>query len=315
MRFRRLGGSGLKVSVVGLGCNNFGRRLDEAEAKRVVDTAIDCGITLFDTADVYGDGESERSLGAAVKGRRDQVIIATKFRSAMGEGPYEQGGSRLYIRRAVENSLRRLGTDYIDLYQMHRPDPDTPIEETLSALDDLVHEGKVRYIGSSNFAGWQIADADWVARVNRWTPFVSAQNHYSLLQREVEREVIPACRRFDIGMLPFFPLASGMLTGKYRRGEEPPPGSRLAGNPNADRFLNEANLAIVESLERFAAERGLSLLQIAFGGLAAQPQVASVIAGATKPEQVVDNVKAGAWEPTPDELAEIDRLAPTQRRG
>jgi aryl-alcohol dehydrogenase-like predicted oxidoreductase len=313
MRFRRLGDSGLKVSVVGVGTNNFGRRLDEAAALRVVHAAIDLGINLFDTADVYGAGASERYLGAAIKGKRDRVVIATKFRSPMGDGPNDQGGSRLYIRRAVEASLERLGTDYIDLYQMHEPDPDTPIDETLSTLDDLVREGKVRYIGSSNFAGWQIADADWTAQVNRWTAFVSAQNAYSLLNRAVEREVIPACERFGVGMLPFFPLASGMLTGKYRRGQPPPPGTRLANNPRADRFVNDANFDVVERLERFAAERGIALMHVAIGGLATQPQVASVIAGAMSPEQVVANVEAGSWEPSPEDLAEIDRLAPTQR--
>lgn len=310
MQYRRLGGSGLKVSVVGLGCNNFGGRLDEAGSARVVHAAMNCGVTLFDTADVYGHGASECYLGAAIKGRRDRVVIATKFRSSMGEGPYERGGSRLYIRRAVEASLRRLGTDYIDLYQMHSPDPETPIEETLSALNDLIHEGKVRYIGSSNFAGWQIADADWTARVNHWVPFVSAQNRYNLIRRDVEREVIPACRRFDIGMVPYSPLASGMLTGKYHRGQEPPAGTRLAGSPNAARFLNERSFDVVEALERFAGERGVSLLQVAIGGLAAQPQVASVIAGAMSPEQVAANVEAGSWTPSPEDLAEIDRLAP-----
>jgi aryl-alcohol dehydrogenase-like predicted oxidoreductase len=313
MRFRHLGKSGLEVSVVGLGCNNFGGRLDAAGSERVVHAALDQGITLFDTADVYGQGESERILGAALKGRRDQAIIATKFASPMGEGPYCQGGSRRYIRQAVEASLQRLDTDYIDLYQMHRPDPRTPLEETLSTLDDLIHEGKVRYVGSSNFAGWQIADADWIARVNHWVPFVSAQNEYSLLNRTVERELIPACERFGVGMLPFFPLAAGMLTGKYRRGEAPPSGTRLARSPRADRFLNDANFEVVERLEQFAAERGVTLLQLAISGLAAQPQVASVIAGATTPEQVAANVQAGLWEPSPDDLAEIDRLAPSQR--
>lgn len=315
MQYRRLGASGLQVSVVGLGCNNFGRRLDAEGTARVVQTALDCGINLFDTADVYSSGESETYLGRALKDRRERAVIATKFRSPMGEGPNNQGASRGYVRRAVEASLRRLGTDYIDLYQIHAPDPETPIDETLSVLNDLVHEGKVRYIGSSNFAGWQIADADWVARSNHWVPFVSAQNHYSLLHRDVEREVIPACERFGVGMLPFFPLASGMLTGKYRRGQEPPEGTRLAGNPNANRFLNDENFAIVESLERFTQERGLNLLQVAISGLAAQPAVASVIAGATKPEQVVANVEAGSWQPSPEDLAEINRLAPALHPG
>jgi len=313
MHYRQLGDSGLKVSVVGLGCNNFGRRVDRAGTARVVDAAIDEGINLFDTADVYSDGESEEFLGAAIKDRRDRVIVATKFRSSMGEGPNDAGGSRGYIYRAIEASLRRLQTDYIDLYQMHSPDRDTPIEETLSTLNDLVREGKVRYLGSSNFAGWQIADADWVARVNHWVPFVSAQNHYSLLERGVERDVIPACERFKLGMLPFFPLASGLLTGKYRRGEAAPEGTRLASNPRADRFLNDTAFDTVEGLERFGQERGVSLLQIAIGGLAAQPQVASVIAGATRAEQVTINAKSGTWVPSAEELAEINRLAPRER--
>jgi len=313
MQYRQLGNSGLRVSVVGLGCNNFGRRIDRSGTARVVDAAIDEGVNLFDTADVYSDGESEEFLGAAIKDRRERVIVATKFRSMMGDGPNDSGGSRGYIYRAVEASLRRLHTDYIDLYQMHSPDAETPIEETLSTLNDLVREGKVRYLGSSNFAGWQLADADWVARVNHWVPFVSAQNHYSLVERGVEREVIPACERFAIGMLPFFPLASGLLTGKYHRGEAAPEGTRLAGNPRADRFLNDTAFDVVEGLERFGQERGVSLLQIAIGGLAAQPQVASVIAGATTVEQVIANAKSGIWIPSAEELAEINRLAPSER--
>lgn len=313
VRFRHLGNSGLEVSVVGLGCNNFGRRLDAKQTSAVVDTAIDCGITLFDTADVYGAGQSEEFLGAALRGRRDRAVIATKFRSQMGDDPRNQGGSRGYIRRAVEGSLRRLGTEYIDLYQMHGPDESTPIEETLSALNDLVREGKVRYLGSSNFSGWQIADAAWVARVNHWTPFISAQNEYSLLERGVEREVIPACARFGVGMLPYFPLASGLLTGKYKRGQKPPAGTRLASAASADEWLADERFDIVEALEEFSASHGVSLLAVAIGGLAAQPQICSVIAGATEPEQVVANVEAGSWEPNAEELAAIDRLAPSAR--
>jgi aryl-alcohol dehydrogenase-like predicted oxidoreductase len=226
----------------------------------------------------------------------------------MGEGPYRTGGSRLYLRKTVEDSLRRLNTDYIDLYQVHRFDPDTPLEETLSTLDDLVHEGKVRYIGNSNFAGWQIADADWIARAHGWTPFISAQNRYSLLDRSVEKEVIPACQRFGLGMIPWGPLASGLLTGKYRRDQPAPSGTKLSNPTMGERFLTPENFDRVEALERFAQERGISLLQVAFGGLAAQPQVVSVIAGATSPEQVEANVKAGLWEPTPEDLEEINRI-------
>jgi aryl-alcohol dehydrogenase-like predicted oxidoreductase len=312
-RYRSLGSSGLQVSVVGLGTNNFGSRMDQDAATRVVHAALDAGMNLFDTADSYGgEGRSEVFLGKALQGRRDEAVIATKFASPMGRGPNERGASRGWITKALDASLRRLGTDHIDLYQQHRPDPRTPIEETLAALDDAVRAGKVRYLGSSNFSGWQIADADWTARSNGLSRFVSAQNEYSLLQRGVEREVIPACRRFGQGMLPFFPLASGLLTGKYRRGEAAPEGTRLAGGGGSffSRFLDDANFDKVEALATFAAERGVSLLQVAMGALAAQPAVASVIAGATSPEQVAANVEAGNWEPTPEDLAEIDRIVP-----
>jgi aryl-alcohol dehydrogenase-like predicted oxidoreductase len=308
MRYRRLGRSGLKVSVVGLGTNNFGRKLDEAGSLRVLNAALDRGINFIDTADVYGAGASEEIIGKALRRRRREAIIATKFGMSMGDGPYRTGGSRLYIRRAVEDSLRRLQTDYIDLYQMHRYDPDTPLDETLATLDDLVHEGKVRYIGNSNYSGWQIADADWTARTHHWSPFVSAQNRYSLLDRSVEREVIPACERFGLGMIPWGPLASGMLTGKYRRNEAPPEGSKFSNTTIGERFLTPENFDRVEALERFAGERGISLLQVAFGGLAAQPAVTSVIAGATTPEQVEANVKAGLWEPAAEDLEEINRI-------
>src|SRR5579884_3123837 len=315
MEYRRLGRSGLKVSVVGLGTNNFGRRMDRARSIAVVRAALDHGITLFDTADVYGNGDSETFLGEALQGRRQDAIIATKFASPMGEGPYQGGGSRRYVRQAVEASLRRLGTDYIDLYQMHWYDPETPLEETLSALDDLVHEGKVRYIGSSNFAGWQIADADWIARTGGLEPFVSAQNRYSLIQREIEREVIPACLHFGQGVIPYSPLASGLLTGKYRRRKQPPQGTRLSGSPTADRILTDANFDVVEGLEKFARDQGVDVLAVAIGGLAAQPAVASVIAGATSPEQVAANVDAGTWKPDDEQRAEIDRLTPSLARG
>ncbi len=313
MEYRRLGDSGLKVSVVGLGTNNFGGRTDEATSQRVIGAALDAGINLFDTADVYSRGTSEEIIGRGIKGRRDAVVLATKFRSPMGEGPNQQGGSRRYILRAIEASLSRLQTDYIDLYQMHSPDPETPIEETLDALHGLVRSGKVRYIGSSNFQGWQIAAAASIAHEHHWSPFISAQNHYSLVERGVEAEVIPSCARFGVGMLPYFPLASGLLTGKYRRGEAAPPGTRLATSPRAGRFLSDAKFDLVERLEQFAAVREITILQVAIGGLAAQLQVASVIAGATKPEQVWANVEAGSWKPTPDDLAELDRLSPTPR--
>jgi aryl-alcohol dehydrogenase-like predicted oxidoreductase len=312
MTFRRLGSSGLEVSVVGLGCNNFGMRIDQEASTKVVHAALDAGINLFDTADVYGGSASEEYLGVALKGRRDEAIIGTKFASPMGKGPNRSGASRAWITKALDDSLRRLGTDYIDLYQQHRPDASTPIEETLAALDDAVRAGKVRYLGSSNFTGWQIADADWTARTGGLNRFISAQNEYSLLSRNVEREVIPACERFGQGMLPFFPLASGMLTGKYRRGEAAPEGTRLSTPGFAGRTLSDANFDVVEGLEAFAGQRGLTVLQVAMGGLAAQPTVASVIAGATRPEQVAANAEAGSWVPTAEERAEINHIAPAR---
>ncbi|MEU7773180.1 aldo/keto reductase [Micromonospora taraxaci] len=310
MTYRRLGDSGLVVSVVGIGCNNFGRKLDLDGTRAVVDAALDAGINLFDTADIYGEpqGSSEELLGQALKGRRDDVVVATKFGMDMNglNGPdYGARGSRRYIARAVEASLRRLGTDHIDLYQMHEPDPGTPIDETLAALDDLVRDGKVRYLGNSNFAGWQIADADWVASSNGRARFISAQNHYSLVERSVEAEVIPACERFGLGMLPFFPLANGLLTGKYKRSEQPPTGSRLSGGGRYAERLAAADWDTIEAIEAYAAERGLSMLQVAIGGLAAQPAVTSVIAGATTPEQVLANAAAGTWEPSDEDLAAL----------
>jgi aryl-alcohol dehydrogenase-like predicted oxidoreductase len=308
MEMRNLGGSGLLVSVLGLGCNNFGRRLDKEGTERVVSAALDAGITFFDTADVYGMGESETYLGAALGKRRNDVVVATKFRSPMGDTEYDQGGSRRYIFRAIEASLRRLNTDYVDLYQMHAPDPKTPIEETLRALDDLVRQGKVRYIGSSNFSGWEIADADWTARNQGISRFVSAQNNYSLLDTSVEKGVVPACARFGVGMIPYFPLASGMLTGKYKRGEPAPEGTRLAGSPASGRFINDANFDKVEKLSEFADAQSVSLLHVAIGGLAARPTVASVIAGATKPEQISGNVEAAGWKPSGEAMKELDAI-------
>jgi aryl-alcohol dehydrogenase-like predicted oxidoreductase len=311
MRFRPLGDSGLLVSVVGLGCNNFGGRLDAAGTRAVVDAAIDAGITLFDTADIYGGGGgSETLLGEALTGRRDKIVLATKFghqMADMGYGPAAGAkGGRSYIRRAVAESLRRLRTDYIDLYQMHTPDPHTPITETLAALDELVREGKVRYIGNSNFTGWQIADAAHTAQRGSRAEFVSAQNHWSLLERETEADVVPAARHFGLGVLPYFPLAHGLLTGKIRRGQEPPQGTRLASRPG---YVTDGKLDRVEALASWAEGQGLSLLQVAIGGLAAQPGCGSVIAGAMSPAQVKANADAGGWVPSPAQLAEIDKIA------
>lgn len=306
MRYRQLGNSGLTVSVVGLGCNNFGGRIDLDASRAVVDSALDAGVTLFDTADIYGNrGGSETILGEVLKGRRDQVVLATKFGGDMGVRSNEARGSRRYIRTAVEASLRRLQTDWIDLYQHHVPDPRTPLEETLEALDELVREGKVRYLGSSNLPAWRVAHADWVAATRHLQRFVSAQNNYSLLERRAERELLPACERYGIGVLPFFPLASGLLTGKYRRGEPLPDGTRLSGRPIA-----EASWDALETLETFARERGHTLLELAIGALASTPPVASVIAGAMRPEQVKANVVAGEWELSAEDreaLAEVLR--------
>ena len=308
MRMRTIPGTDIEVSVVGVGCNNFGRRLDPANTERVVHAALDAGITFFDTADLYGQGQSEEYLGAALRDRRDRAVIATKFGGEMG-APDRKGASRRWITQALEDSLRRLGTDHIDLYQLHFPDPETPLQETLETLDELVRAGKVRAIGSSNFSGWQVADADWISRSRGLSRFVTAQNHWSLLERDVEAEVVPACAHFDIGVIPYFPLANGLLTGKYRRGQPAPEGTRLAGDPGRSRaFLNDRNFDIVESLEAFAAERDLSLLDIAIGGLAAMPQVVSVIAGATRPEQAEANARAARWDPGPEDLAALDRI-------
>ncbi|MCM3659887.1 aldo/keto reductase [Georgenia satyanarayanai] len=312
MTYRQLGSSGLVVSAVGLGCNSFGATLPPDEVPRVVSAAIEAGITLFDTADVYGGepGQGEELLGAALEGRRDDVVVATKFgmdtRGLNGDD-YGVRGSRRYIRRAVEGSLRRLRTDHIDLYQVHRLDPVTPLEETLGALDELVREGKVLYTGCSNVTGWELVDADWTARTGGLAPFISVQNAYSLLSREVEAEVVPAAAHVGAGILPYWPLASGLLTGKYRRGEPAPAGSRLEQRPER---LASADFDRIEALAAVAQQAGVPLLTLAMGGLSAQPGVASVIAGARSPEQVEQNVTAGLWEPDADTLLAIDEAAP-----
>jgi aryl-alcohol dehydrogenase-like predicted oxidoreductase len=312
MEFRRLGRSGLVVSAVGLGTNNLGLKLDEQGSREVVHAALDAGITLFDTADSYG--ASELRLGELLEGRREDVVLATKFGSDVRRRGGDNGedwdarGSRRYVIRAVESSLRRLRTDWIDLYQLHRPDLATPIEETLSALTDLVRAGKVRYLGSSNFTGWEVAEAEWQSRTRGLERFVSAQNEYSLLERGVEDDVVPALVEYGIGLLPYFPLANGLLTGKYRRGEPVPDGSRLQAWGRQS-LLTEATFDELEGLEAFAHSRGVALLDVAIGGLAAQSAVASVIAGATTADQVRANVAAGEWQPTPVDLAELDEIA------
>jgi aryl-alcohol dehydrogenase-like predicted oxidoreductase len=300
------------VSVAGLGGNNFGRRLNVEMTRAVVDVAIDAGITLLDTADMYGGGgRSEEILGEVLAGRRDQVVLATKFghqQVDMGYGPAAGAkGGRAYIRRAVEHSLRRLRTDYIDLYQIHTPDPATPVEETLSALGELVTEGKVRYIGHSNFSGWQLAHAADAASGPGMVPFISAQNEWSLLERAAEAEVVPAARHFGLGVLPYYPLANGLLTGKIRRNQPPSEGTRLAGRPH---YVTPGKLDKVEALIEWADQRGLTLLEVAIGGLAAQPGCSSVIAGATSGEQVKANAAAAGWIPSAEELADIDQIMP-----
>jgi aryl-alcohol dehydrogenase-like predicted oxidoreductase len=302
MRTRPLGDDGPEVPVVGLGTNNFGGRIDYEQSLAVIDAALEAGATLIDTADIYGQGTSEEFIGRALEGRRDGVLIATKFGKPMDETQEERRGSPDYIRWAVEGSLRRLRTDVIDLYQMHEPDPVTPIEETLGALDDLVHEGKVRWIGSSNFSAQQIEAAEEVSRGAGLHRFVSVQNHYSLVERDQEDEVLPVCGKLGLGFLPYFPLASGLLTGKYRRGEAATEG-RLAG-----REIPEARWDRAEALQRYADERGVTLLEVAVGGLLAMPAVSCVIAGATKPEQVRANVAAGAWEPSEADLEALRAL-------
>jgi aryl-alcohol dehydrogenase-like predicted oxidoreductase len=310
MRYRPLGNSGLVVSVVGLGCNNFGRRLDVDRTRAVVDAAIDSGVTLLDTAESYGgSGRSEEMLGEVLQGRRDQVVLATKFGgSDMGYGPAAGArGGRAYIRRAVENSLRRLRTDYIDLYQLHTPDRATPIAETIAALTELVRAGMVRYIGHSNFSGVQLAAAAAAARELNAEAFISAQNHWSLLERTAELDVVPAARQFGLGVLPFFPLANGLLTGKVRRGVGPAEGTRLAANRD---YVTDAKLDKVEALIDWAEQHGTSILDVAIGGLAALPGCTSVIAGATSAEQVRANVAAGDWVPSAEDIADIDKILP-----
>ena len=321
MDYRRLGKSGLTVSAIGIGCNNFGAANDEAATKTVVQKALDVGITLFDTADSYGGrGKSEEFLGKALGARRKDVVIATKFGWAMGDNPNDLatrgGASRDYIMRAVEGSLKRLGTDYIDLYQMHLPDPNTPIAETLGALADLVRQGKVRYIGHSNLAGWQTANAAWTARAQRLPAFVSAQNRYSVLSRDIEAELVPACEAFGLSILPFFPLESGLLSGKYKRGEAPKEGTRWAtwaktrGPAQVQRFFSDKKLEQTEKLETLMQAAGAGMLDLAFGWLLSKPYVGSVIAGAISPAQVEANAKAGQWRPDAATAAKIDEISP-----
>ncbi|HWA91736.1 MAG TPA: aldo/keto reductase [Rhizomicrobium sp.] len=310
MKMRRLGRSGLEVSVVGLGCNNFGV-LDVAASRRVVDRALDVGVNFLDTADIYGGrGGSETQLGEILEGRRDRIVLATKFGMAMDDDADKRRASAGYIRDAVEASLKRLKTDRIDLYQLHAPDPHTPMEETLGALDALVKAGKVRAVGCSNLPAAGIRDAATISRAKGWSAFVTAQDEYSLLVRGAEKELIPAIENEGMSLLPYFPLASGLLTGKYKRDQQPAADTRFGRMQRfSDRYMNEANWTVVEALKAFAEARGHSLLDLAFAWLLSRPSLASVIAGATRPEQVEANVKAASWELTADEVAEIDRIS------
>ncbi len=308
MRTATLGTSDLTVSAVGLGCNAFGARIDAEQSEAVVAAALDHGITFFDTADTYGFGASEELLGKALGSRRDDVVITTKFGMDMqGQNVPHDGprNSRAYLRAAVEASLRRLGTDYIDLYQVHQLDLVTPMEEIVEAMNELVDEGKVRHLGCSNFAAWELADATWIARSSGRRPFITAENEYSLYNRAAEEELIPACQRYGVSLLPYFPLAYGLLTGKYRRGQAAPEGSRLSLEKQAHRLAG-ADFDRIDALESYAAERDLDLVTVALGGLAAQPAVGSIVVGATRPEQVAANVQAASWEPSDDDLAALD---------
>ena len=306
MEYRHLGRSGLQVSTIGLGTNNFGRRIDADGTARVIDQALEVGVNTIDTSNSYGGTLSEEYIGRALKGKRADAIIATKVSSRMGEGPNQAGNSRQHITVEVENSLRRLRTDYIDLYQIHFTDADTPIEETLRALDDLVRQGKVRYTGCSNFMAWQVCEASWTSRSLGLTPFVSVQPAYSMLNRAIEAELVPFCIEYGVGILPYYPLANGFLTGKYRRGQPPPEGTRLAENDRG--MFTDANFDLLARLEDFAAERGRSLLDLAFAWLLANPAVSSVIAGATRPDQVVSNANAAGWNLDAEEKAEVDAV-------
>jgi aryl-alcohol dehydrogenase-like predicted oxidoreductase len=312
MERRKIPACGLEVSVVGIGCNNFGGRNNPEQTKAIIHAAIDLGITLFDTADVYTrikNGSSEEMLGQFLGDRRKDVVIATKFGIPFNGDSRKSGGSRRYITQAVEDSLRRLKTDWIDLYQMHKPDPSTPIEETLRALDGLIRDGKVRYIGCSNYAGWQIAEAEFVAREIGTNRFVSNQSEYSLLNRDVEAEILPPLQKYGMGFLPYFPLASGVLTGKYRPGQAGPAGTRLSGGGElADHFLKDDYIALADQLRVFAESRGHSLLELAFSWLASKPVIWSVIAGASSPAQLEQNVKAASWKLSADDFAEVGRI-------
>lgn len=309
MEYRQLGSSGVRVSVIGLGTNRFGSdRVSQREVNEIIDVALDAGINFIDTADIYTKGRSEETLGEALRGRWDRVVLATKFRSSTGGGPNDQGASRYHLMNAVEASLRRLQSDHVDLYYVHSWDDTTPIAETLRGLDDLVRQGKVRYVGASNFASWQLAHANLSAEVRGWAPFVVLQSHYHMLERGVEREALPYCQAHGVGFVPYFPLAGGFLTGKYKRSQPAPPGSRGESNRYVQGYMTDANYDIVEHLTAWANERGREMNELAHAWLLAQPQVCSVISGATRAAHVQSNARAADWHLSADEAAEVDQV-------
>jgi aryl-alcohol dehydrogenase-like predicted oxidoreductase len=308
VQYRQLGKSGLRVSAIGLGTNQFGGKVDQAGVNRIIDSAIDLGINLIDTADVYTKGQSETTLGVALQGKWDKVVLATKVYNPTGEGPNDYGSSRYHITNGVEASLKRLQSDHIDLLQLHRYDATAPLDEILRALDDLVRAGKVRYIGASNYMAWQLAEANALAEQHGWTRFISVQNHYHMFERDIEREVLPYCKARNVGILPYFPLAGGFLTGKYRRGEAAPAGSRGESSPYVQKYMTDANYKKVEALESWAKERGHTMGELAHVWLLAHPEVSSVISGATKIEQIQANAASADWHLSADELTEVNNL-------
>ena len=308
MQYRRLGSSGLKVSAIGLGTNQFGGKVDLEETKNIISAALDAGINFIDTADKYQEGRSEEFIGAALQGQREKALVATKVFHKMGDGPNDSGVSRQHVLSAVEASLRRLKTDYIDLYQIHRWDVESPIDETMRALEDLVRAGKVRYIGASNFSAWQLTHANALAELHGWTKFVSIQPHYHLFERQIEKELIPACKYFEIGILPYFPLAGGFLTGKYKQGEPAPPGSRGESSQYVQDYMTPENYSRLDKLTKFVRERGHNLNELAHAWLLAQPMVSSVISGATRVEHVQANATAGEWALSSDEVERVNQI-------
>ena len=308
MKYRLMGNSGLRVSVVGLGTNRFGSKVDQQGVHAIIDSALDLGVTLIDTADTYAGGRSEETLGVALRGRWDHVVLATKVESPTGKGPNDRGASRYHIISGVEASLQRLDTDHIDLYQMHHWDDDTPIEETVRALDDLVTSGKVRYIGASNYASWQLAYANLLAEMRGWTPFVTVQNHYHMLERQIEQEVLPYCHAYQVGVLPFFPLAGGFLTGKYHRGEPAPAGSRGESNRYVQRYMTDENFTRVARMSAWAEARGHSMVELAHAWLLGHPEVCSVISGATKVSQIQQNAASAEWDLDAGDMAEVNAI-------